>query len=74
MMHQELRNKDPVRTKSIANTASIDNNDNDNDDCDVDSNLHSDSEEEALAISTHTVNPPKEGPKNLRTYRLSFLN
>ena len=62
MMHHELRNKDPVRIKSMANTASIDNDDNDNDDCHVDSNFHSDSEEEALAISAHTVNPPKEEP------------
>ena len=60
--------------KSIAKTAFIDNDDNDNEDCDVDSNFDSDSEEEALAISAHTVNPPKEEPKNLRTYRLSFLN
>ena len=73
-MHHELRNKDPVRIKSIANTASVDNDDNDNDDCDVDSSFHSDSEEEALAISAHTVNPPKEERKNLRTYRPSFLN
>ena len=64
-MHHELRNKDPVRIKSIAKTASINNYDNDNDDCDVDSNSDSDSEEEALAISAHTVNPPK---KNLRAY------
>ena len=47
---------------------------NDNDDCDVASNFDSDSEEEALAISVHTVNPHKEEPKNLITYRLSFLN
>ena len=73
VMHHELRNRDPVRIKSIAKTASIDN-DNDNDDCDVDSNFVSDSEEGALAISSHTVNPSKEEPKNLRTYRLSFLN
>ena len=50
MMHHELRNKDPVRIKSIAKTASIYNDDNDNDDCDVDSNFDSDSEEEALSI------------------------
>ena len=59
MMHHELRNKDPVRIKSIANTASIDNDDNDNDDCDVASKFHSDSEEEALAISAHTVKSPQ---------------
>ena len=60
MMHHELRNKDPVRIKSIANTASIDiNYDHDNDDRHVDSNFHSDSEEEALAISAHTINPPQ---------------
>ena len=61
-MYHELRNKDPVRITSIANTASINNDDNDNDDCDVDSNFHSDSEEEALAISAHTVNTLKEEP------------
>ena len=74
MMHHELRNKDPVRKKSIAKTASIDNDDNDNEDCDVGSNFDSNSEEEALALSAHTVNPPKGEPKNLGTYRLSFLN
>ena len=74
VMHHELRNIDPVRIKSTAKTASIDNNDNDNDDCDVGSNFVSDSEEGALAISAHTVNPRKEERKNLRTYRLSFLN
>ena len=75
VMHHELRNKDPVRIKSIANTTSIDNDDNNHDDCDVDISFHSGSEEEALAISAHTVNhPPKEEPKNLRTHRLSFLN
>ena len=78
VMHHELRNKNPVRIKSIAKTDSIDNVDNDNDDCDVDNNFDSDSEEEALAISAHTVNPLKETckeePKNLRTYRLTFLN
>ena len=46
---------------------------NDNDDCDVGSKFDSESEEEALAISAHTVNARKEEPKNLRTYRLSFL-
>ena len=69
MMHHELRDKDPVRIKSIAKTASIDNDGNDNDDCDFDSNFDSDSGEEALAISAHTVNPPQR-----RAYRLSFLN
>ena len=39
VMHHELRNKDPVKIKSIAKTASIDNDDNDHDDCDVDSNF-----------------------------------
>ena len=39
VMHDELRNKDPVSIKSIAKTASIDNDDNDIDDCDVDSNF-----------------------------------
>ena len=62
-MHHELRNKDSVRIKSIADTASIDNDDNDKDDCDVDSNFDSHSEEEVLAISAHTVIPTK---KNLR--------
>ena len=57
VMHHELRNKDHIRIKSIAKTASTDNDNNDNDDCDVDSNYDSDSEEEALAISAHTVNP-----------------
>ena len=74
VMNHKLKNKDHVRIKSIAKTASVDNDDNDNDNCDVDSNFDSDSEEEALAISAHTVNPCKEEPKNLRTYRLSFLN
>ena len=59
MLH-DLRNKDSVKIKSIAKTASIDNDDNYNDDCDVDSNLDSDSEEKSLAISAHTVNPPKK--------------
>ena len=58
-MQHELRNKGPIRIKSIAKTALIDNDDTDNDDCDVDSNFDSDSEEEALAISAHTVNPPQ---------------
>ena len=65
-MHHELRNNDPVRIKSIAKTASIDNDDNDNEDCDFDSNFHYDSEEEVLAISAHTVNPPK---RNLRIFK-----
>ena len=47
---------------------------NDNDNGDDDSNFEFDREDERLAISAHTVNPCKEEPKNLRTYRLSFLN
>ena len=62
MVHHELRNEDPVKIKSIAKPASVDNDDNDTDDCYVDSNFDSDSEEEAFAISAHTVNLPNEQP------------
>ena len=72
-MHDELRNKDPVKIKSTAKTASIDNDDNDNDDCDFDSNFDCDSEEEALAISAHTVNSPKEEPKGVFFWYLLLL-
>ena len=49
----ELRNKDLVRIKTIAETDSIDNDDNNY--CDVDSeDCDSDNEHEALVISAHT--------------------
>ena len=51
MISHELRNKGPLRIKSIVQTASID---NDNDNCDDDINSDSDSEEEALVISAQT--------------------
>ena len=55
IMCHELRNKDLVRIKTIAETDSIDDDDNDNDDCDVDSeDCDSDNEDQALAISAHT--------------------
>ena len=54
-MCHELRNKDLVRIKTIAETDSIDNDDIDNDYCDVDSeDCDSDNEDEALVISAHT--------------------